>query len=360
MTDSATKDVLDRLLSVLVQMDVGNLPEIRSRFALVLSNYQIGPKEEALVVYTEGKNEMYLKKFILAKAVAGCSKNTLNNYYHEVSRVLSTIGKDADTITSEDIQLHLATIMTRSSKTYSDNVRRDLSSFYGFLAREELIPRNPMNRVDRIKLQKKKKAAFTEYDVELIRNACQNSREKAIVEILLSTGCRVSELVSIRIDDLDSGAGSGINILGKGGKYRNVYLNAKAEIALKMYLAERKDRNPYIFPRSGVSIGEKSPMGDKLRSVKGDWYKVPELVASDEPLGKDSVEAIIRGLGKRAGVDVCHPHRFRRTCATFALRRGMPIEQVSQMLGHANIATTQIYLDLSDEELAAAHKKYVV
>lgn len=360
MNEDLSKVALDRLMFVLVQMDVQQIPEIRARFSLILNDYQISAKEEALVIYTEGKNELFIKKFILAKAVAGCSKNTLRNYANEVKRALAEIGKDADTITAQDVQIHLAKIMQRSSKVYADNVRRDLSSFFGYLVREELIAKNPMNRVENIKLTKKKKPAFTEFDVELIRDACQNSREKAIVELLLSTGCRVSELTSIQVDDLTTGPQSGINILGKGDKYRNVYLNARAEVACRNYLKDRSDRNPYLFPRSGVSIGEKSKNGDMLRTLKADWYKEPRLVAETGPVDKGVIESIVRGIGKRAGVSECHPHRFRRTCATFALRRGMPIEQVSKMLGHANIATTQIYLDLSDEELAAAHKKYVV
>ncbi len=360
MNEDLSKAALDRLMFVLVQMDVQQISEIRSRFSLILNDYQIGAKEEALVIYTEGKNEMFIKKFILAKAVAGCSKNTLRNYTNEIKRALDEIGKDADTITAQDIQIHLAKIMQHSSKVYADNVRRDLSSFYGHLVREELIAKNPMNRVENIKITKKKKPAFTEYDVELIRDACQNSREKAIVELLLSTGCRVSELVSIQIEDLESGQQSGVNILGKGDKYRNVYLNAKAAVAVHNYLKDRNDRNPYLFPKSGVSIGEKSQNGDLMRKLRSEWYKDPRLVAASGPVDKSVIEGIVRGIGKRAGVVECHPHRFRRTCATFALRRGMPIEQVSKMLGHANIATTQIYLDLSDEELAAAHKKYVV
>ena len=345
---------------VLMQKDIPDLNDIKSRFQIVLSDYNIGPKETALVVYTEGKNEYYLKRFLLAKAVAGCSKNTLTQYKSEVGRALTAIGKDADTITHEDIQMHLASVMMRNSKQYADNIRRDLSSFYSFLHREELITRNPMTRVDAIKLTKKKKEAFTELEVELLRNACKNNRERAIVELLMSTGCRVSELVSIKRGDVEDGSPPKVNILGKGMKYRYVFLNAKAIIAVNNYLAERKDGNQYLFPKCAVHPGEKNEKTVKMKKVLDAWYAHPELVTLDEPADKSTVEATIRKIGKRAGVAKAHPHRFRRTCATFALRRGMPIEQVSMMLGHANIATTQIYLDLSEDELAQAHKKYVV
>ena len=358
--DNLSKALLDRLMFILMQNDIPNMQDMRSQFALVLNDYKINPKETALVVYTGGKNEFFLKKFILAKAVAGCAKSTLRAYECEIRRALIAIGKDADAVTSEDIQISLAQIMMRNSKSYADTARRYLSSFFSFLAREELCPKNPMNRVGKIKFTEKKKIAFSELEVEIIRNKCQNGRERAIIEMLFSTGCRISELSSIRIDDLEEGRTPKINILGKGGKYRIVYLNAKASLAVHDYLAERKDTNPFLFPRCAVKLSEKSEKGDKMRSKRDMWYKYPDLVAADGASTKDSIAGIVRGIGKRAGVEDCHPHRFRRTCATFALRRGMPIEQVSRMLGHANIATTQIYLDLSEEELAQAHKKYVV
>lgn len=360
MDDNLEMTLLDRLMFALIQRDIPQAPDLRAAFALIINDYHIGPKETALVVYTEGKNDVYVKRFLLAKAVAGCSKNTLRLYGKEVPRALNEIGKDVDTITAQDIQLHLARVMQRTSKVNANNVRRDLSSFFSYLTREELIAKNPMNRVEGIKLTKKKKPAFTDYDVELIREACRTTREKAIVEVLLSTGCRVSELISIRIEDLEAGAQTKINILGKGDKYRNVYLNARAELAVQNYLKERKDNNPFLFPKCGVTIFDQGEKATAFRKLNENWYKDPSLVDPTDVPDKSAIECIIRKIGKRAGVTECHPHRFRRTCATFALRRGMPIEQVSKMLGHASLETTQIYLDLTDEELAAAHKKYVI
>lgn len=345
---------------VLMKNDVPDLTDIKTRFQMILNDFQISPKETALVVYTEGKNEYFIKKFLLAKAVAGCAKSTLSQYGNEVRKALNAMGRDADTITHEDVQMHLAQVMMRTSKGYADNVRRDLSAFYGYLLREELITRNPMAKVDKIKVVKKKKDAFSELEVELIRNACSTNRERAIIELLMSTGCRISELVSIRRDDVEEGSPPKVNILGKGQKYRYVYLNAKAIVAVHNYLAERSDPNPYLFPKCSTHPGDTSEKNLKMKQVLAEWYKYPDLVTLNDPSDKSSVESILRKIGKRAGVERVHPHRFRRTCATFALRRGMPIEQVSRMLGHANVATTQIYLDLSDDELAQAHKKYVV
>lgn len=348
--------LLDQLMMVLVQREVPNLDIIQGRFKVVLDRYSISPKEKALVVYTEGKNEIILKRFLLAKAVAGCTSRTIQHYQGCLQRVFRTIGKDVDTITSIDIQTFLAHLIQSSSLLNADNHRRALSSFYTWCYREELVKTNPMNKVERIKIPKKQKKAFTEMDVEKIRNACRSAREKAIVEILLSTGCRVAEIVGIKIDDIKTDQ---ISIFGKGAKWRTVYLSARAQLAVQAYINERQDSNPYLFPKraSAYNIGE--TFGKNMRTKRSDWYKHKQLVDPEEHSDQGTIEDITRRLGKRAGVEDSHPHRFRRTCATFALRRGMPIEHVSKMLGHEQISTTQIYLDLSEQELEIAHKKYV-
>lgn len=354
--EELSNTLLDRLMYVLMSNDVPDLPGIKARFVAIMADYQINPKETAMVVYTEGKNEYFIKRFLLAKAVAGCTKQTIKQYDDDLHRTFREIGKDADTITALDIQMYLAQQMQRVSASTADNSRRYLSSFYGWCQREELIPKNPMSRVDPIKTRKQKKSSFSEMDVELIRNACRNNRERAIVETLLSTGCRVSELVTIRQDDLN---GNSVDVLGKGEKHRNVYLNAKALLAIQSYTAERTDKNPYLFPKMLDEARSPERFG-RFRKNGGDWYKNPDMVDCSGHADTGTIESIIRKLGKTAGVENCHPHRFRRTCATFALRRGMPIEQVSKLLGHEQLSTTQIYLDLSEEELQQAHRKYVV
>ena len=197
--------------------------------------------------------------------------------------------------------------------------------------------------------------AFKDDDIELMRTLLRDWREKAVFETLLSTGCRVSELCSIKITDIQEDGT--IYILGKGNKYRNVYLNAKAKITIQKYLEERKDNNPYLFPRAISSfVSEASKSG---RAKTHEWYKFADLVSEDQPSGNSTIEEMVRRLGKKANVDNVHPHRFRRTCATLALRKGMPLELVSKMLGHENVGTTQIYLDLTEDDLKIAHKKYV-
>lgn len=340
---------------VLMTREVPNLPEIKSRFQIIMDDYKVEPKETALVVYTEGKNEYFIKRFLLAKAVAGCSNRTLKFYDTDLRFSLQKINKDADEITSLDIQVYLAKRMQQVSLVTVDNHRRCFSAFYNWLYREELITTNPMKKVDKLKLPKKQKPAFTEMEVEKIRCACRTTREKMVVELLLSTGCRVSEVVNIKICDIKA---DGIDVLGKGGKHRIVYLNARAQLAVSNYLAERKDANPYLLPRWDDVIRKHDNFA-KLRQ-NAQWYKNPKFVSADGHMDPSSLGSSLRNIGHRAGVEKVHAHRFRRTCATFALRRGMPIEQVSKMLGHEQINTTQVYLDLTESELAYAHSKYVV
>lgn len=343
--------LLDRLMIPLVEMEIDGLAGLKQKYSVILEDFRIEPKSEALVVWTEGKNEYFIKRFLLAKAVAGLTKNTIDAYGKYLHAAFQFIGKDADTITAMDVQAYLASVMMRSSKVNADNVRRVLSSFFGWMLREELITKNPMNKVDAIKIQKKKKKAFSDMECELLRSNCETNRERAVVEMLLSTGCRVSELASIKTADIDE---DHITVLGKGQKERIVYLNAKSQIAVKNYLMERTDSNPYLFPRRK---DQKECTGDY---VNKNWYQKAEYVHPALGCDKGSIEYIVRAIGKKAEVENVHPHRFRRTCATMALNRGMPIEQVSKMLGHETVATTQIYLDLQEETLASSHRKYVV
>jgi site-specific recombinase XerD len=189
--------------------------------------------------------------------------------------------------------------------------------------------------------------------MERIRGACRTAREKALVEVLNSTWCRVSEAIQLRRDAISGGKAE---IIGKGNKARTVYLDAKAAYAVEMYLAERQDNNPYVFPRAAHACDISSFQGKG--SPPQEWYKAPEMVDPSRPMSCSSAENVIRMIGKRAGVENVHPHRFRRTGATMALRHGMPLTSVSKILGHESIATTQIYLDVMDEELENAHKKF--
>lgn len=350
--NSISEKLLDQLMTILFPYRENiDMQMVKAKIIMLLDDYQISPKETAISVYTNGKNEYFLKRFLLAKAVAGRQKRTLEQYSIMISMVLRQIGKDADTITANDIQAYIARKMTSgASKSYCDTIRRYMNSFYTWLYKEEMIKTNPLNKVEKIKYKVEKETALTDMEIELIRAACETSMQRAVVETLLSTGCRASELVSIHICDIDRDK---IQIEGKGGKFRTVYLNAKSIVAIKSYLKERKDNNPYLFP-------QEVPASQRKGCPTRNWFKYPEFVTDELPCQIDSVNQMVRRIGKRAGVSGVHTHRFRKTCATMALRHGMPIELVSMMLGHEQITTTQIYLDIKESDLQAAHEKYVV
>lgn len=354
------EELQNKLIIALAKYAPDNMQDIQNDVMLCLARYEITMMETQIVKYEGNLNEELLKKFLISKKIQGCTDRTLNAYYKVVRDIFYAIGKPATEITTDDLRIFLAEKQIRDgvSKSYANTLLRYVGSFYAWATMEEIVSKNPTLRIGTIKQDKQKKKAFTDLEVEKIRNGCKTTREKAIVEVLLSTGCRISELCSIRIDEIKDGK---VYIKGKGNKYRYVYLNAKAELAVENYLADRKDANPFLFPKALDYIHkDTSEKTSKLaRKVKSEWFKYPELVGEGES-DKSTIGALVRKTGKKVGVANVHPHKFRRTCATFALRHGMPLEQVSKMLGHANLATTQIYLDLTEEELELAHKKYVV
>ena len=322
--------------------------------------YDISKAKNELAVYEGDINEKILQRFLMSKVAKGCSMRTVRYYRQTLGWFFNACQKPYCDVTADDVRYYLALRVQRDgiSKTSANNERRNLSAFYGFLQTEEILLKNPMLKVDPIKETKMKKKAFEMLDLEKIRYGCRTNRERAMVEVLISTWCRVSEVVQIRLADID---GNKIIVHGKGDKDREVYLNARALMAVNVYLSERNDRNPYLFPKARytVTAAEKYTTGRKQKEAP-EWYKDPEMVGEDECMDKSSFESVIRNIGKRAGVPKVHPHRFRRTGATMALRTGMPITTVSKLLGHRSIETTQIYLDIPDKDLEQAHEKYVI
>lgn len=309
--------------NTLKDIDTGT---VRNILTLALMDCEIIKYTKAVTVYKGEPNKQIIKAFIVAKKVAGASDRTANYYRFIIGQFFAKVGKQFDAINANDIRIYFAKreLEDGVSAVTRNNERRVLSSFYGWLFDEELIERNPMRRVSKIKTKKVQKKAFTPMDLEQIRAYCQNEKETAVIETLISTGCRVSELCGITLADIEDDA---VTVHGKGDKDRTVYLTAKAQLAIKEYLnskAYKKRRNKAkVFPTV------------------------------------HTVQEIVRRVGESAGIDKCHPHRFRRTCATNALEHGMPIEYVSRMLGHESLETTRIYLDLNDHDMQIAHRKYV-
>ena len=341
---------------IMPYLSTESLQDVKLKLTMILNEYEIDKRCTELAVADEDKNTAILRKFIAAKLASGRTAKTLTFYRNSVEMFFRKVDKNYDEITADDIRLYLAVRIHQDkvSKVTANNERRALSAFYNWLYVEEIIKHNPMSKVELIKVVKSKKKAFSDLELEKIRNACVTSREKAIIEVLCSTWCRVTELSLIQIAEMDNNE---ILVHGKGEQDRIVYLNAKAQMAVQNYLADRKDCNPYLFPRAKYA-------GQLVFAKKGaplgkEWYKDPELVDETRGMDAGTAESIVRRLGKEAGVENTHPHRFRRTGATNALRSGMPLITVSKLLGHANVNTTQVYLDISDDELEQAHIKYV-
>lgn len=301
-----------------------------------LNGYDIvEQRKNEIVEYSQSEDQKATQMFFVSKKVEGLSDRTLKYYKNVLTKFASVIVKPLKEITSTDIRYYIAYRIQESniSKCTQNNERRVISTFFAWLTAEEYILRNPTLSVKKIKQEKRVKKPFSEEELELIRKACKNLKETAIVEFLYSTGCRCSEMADLRIENIDINSGK-LVVFGKGAKEREVFINAKCKIALSEYLESR----------GNLKAG---PLFES-QTYKGESMKVA------------GIEICIRGLGKRAGVENCHPHRFRRTTATTALNRGMPIDQVQQMLGHEDIKTTTIYAITDKENLQSAHRKFVV
>lgn len=356
-TNEFVTDICGRMSNVLDQYQ---LERLRNVLYLSFQDCVIDKPEREIVPYEARENEWYVKKFLVAKQVAGLTPKSLRAYSAALRRIiLEYFEKKVTEITPDDILVYFAKrdIESRANKVTQDTERRILSSFFNWCRDEEYIQRNPVQRMPKIKVPKRQKPAFTEMEIEQLRNACEYARESAAIETLLSTGCRVSELVELKVDVV--GEESAV-ILGKGQKERTVYFNAKAQLAIKKYVSERHDNNPYLFPKRASVYS--SAWNAHVGIRDGGWYKHANCIDPSGAMDKSSMEALVRKIGAKAGLPKgsVYPHKFRRTCATMALRRGMPVVQVSKMLGHASLEVTQLYLDVADEEVAQAHRKYVV
>lgn len=334
------KRITEETIAMLMQngiKDKQQIETLRDVLLVTLSKYEIKEKETSLVVY-DSTDANIIQRFFVAKTTCGLSARSLTYYKQILKKSLETIGKHLKDITADDIRAYLTkTRLKGSSNVTLNNERRVLSSFFTWCHDEEFLPRNIMKRVDKIKVEKKVKKPFTEEEMERLRTFAKTDRDKAIIEFLYSTGCRVSEMVALNRDDIDYESRE-VTVLGKGNKQRKVFLSYRCIAALQIYQSKRLDKDPALFVSTPSN---RFPHRDSQR-----------LLAS-------GVEIMIRTTGKRAGIDKAHPHRIRRTAATFALRRGMPIEQVSKMLGHEDLKTTTIYANSTLDEVKASHDKFI-
>lgn len=347
MQDEKTEIANEILMKIYPEVEHEVAKKLEAIIYISLAGYDITKKTTELVLYEGDITEDLLKRFIIAKKLKNCSDRTLKYYMKECRKVFEKIEKSPLDVTVDDIRMHFLRrqVQDKVSDTTINNERRALSSFFGWMATEEIRPTNPMLKVDALKEKIKKKEVFTEYELEKMRISIKDKKDKAIFEVLVSTWARVSEIANIKIEEIK---GDQIIVHGKGNKDRNVFLTPRAQLAIEEYLKEREDDNCYLFPQKEQ---------ERVQGTKKGWWKDKEWVDPEKHTDVGTIECFIRKLGRKNQIKA-HPHKFRRTGATMALRKGMPLMTVSKTLGHESIATTQIYLSIDDTELNEAHKKY--
>lgn len=278
-------------------------------------------------------NEEYLSMFLAAKQIEGCSARTIQYYKVTVEHMIRRIPLEIRKITTDDIREYLAEYQKMNScgKVTVDNVRRNLSSFFSWVEEEDYILKSPMRRIHKIKTKQAVKEVITDEMIEQLRDHCKCKRDLAMIDLLYSTGIRVGELVGLNRTDINFGERECV-VYGKGDKERRVYFDAKSKLHLQDYLKERVDDNPALFVT---------------------------LDAPYERLKISGVEIRVRELGRKLNMDKIHPHKFRRTMATRAIDKGMPIEQVQKILGHSQIDTTMQYAIVNQNNVKSAHRKYI-
>ena len=284
-------------------------------------------------VKQEISNEDFLKMFLDAKKIEGCSERTIQYYRVTVEHMISQITTGVRKITTEEIRAYLADYqkLNGCSNVTIDNIRRNISSFFSWLEEEDYILKSPMRRIHKIKTKTVVKNVISDEGIEKLRDNCTELRDLAIIDLLYSTGIRVGELVNLNIDDIDL-EGRECVVYGKGDKERRVYFDAKAKVHLKEYIEGRRDQNQALFVT---------------------------LDSPHERLKISGVEIRLRQLGRQLQLERIHPHKFRRTMATRAIDKGMPIEQVQKILGHSQIDTTMQYAMVNQNNVKTSHQKYM-
>lgn len=279
------------------------------------------------------QNQDYVDMFLSAKQIEGCSERTISYYRSTLLKMFEIIELSIRRITTEIVREYLKQYQSKNncSKTTLDNVRRNLSSFFSWLEEENYIIKNPIRRIHKVKIGKTIKTVISDENIEIMRDGCQTARDIAMIDLLLSTGMRVGELVNLDISDINFEERDCI-VYGKGDKERRVYFDARAKLHIQNYLKERCDKNKALF----VSLNH-----------------------PHERLKINGVEIRLRELGRKLGIEKVYPHKFRRTMATRAIDKGMPIEQVQQLLGHQQIDTTMRYAMVNQNNVKNSHKKYI-
>ena len=326
MKQNLITDIVQAMLPFLNNAQTERLQEVLQH---TLFDYEVTKIENE----KEISEQNLVESFLSAKRIEGCSEKTLKYYDSTIQAMLNSIGKGIKYIVTDDIRCYLTEYQTekKSSKVTIDNIRRILSSFFSWLEDEDYILKSPVRRIHKVKTGMNIKETYSDEALELMRDNCTELRDLAMIDMLASTGMRVGEMVLLNRNDVDFNERECV-VFGKGEKERIVYFDARTKIHLQNYLDNRADDNPALFvslqsPHNRMNIG--------------------------------GIEVRLRQFGKRLGLNKVHPHKFRRTLATMAIDKGMPIEQLQQLLGHRRIDTTLQYAMVKQSNVKIAHRKYI-
>lgn len=319
----------DKLVKILNEMtEYLNISQMKKLQEVLLENLSENKAQKENI-----SNAEYLTLFLDAKKIEGCSARTIQYYQVTVERLLSCIETPIRKITTDEIRKYLVEYqkINNCGKVTIDNIRRNISSFFSWLEEEDYILKSPMRRIHKIKTKQQVKETISDEAIERLRDHCKCARDLAIIDFLYSTGIRVGELVNLNRSELDFEARECV-VFGKGDKERRVYFDAKAKLHLQNYLQMRTDENPALFVT---------------------------LDAPYDRLKISGVEIRLRELGRSLNLEKIHPHKFRRTMATRAIDKGMPIEQVQKILGHSQLGTTMQYAIVNQTNVKTSHQKYI-
>lgn len=330
MKEEMRNRIIQGMMTVLDNAQMGRLLDVLD---CALLGYEIQKTNCVGEEDIEQENAKILDAFIAAKNIEGCSEKSMKYYRTTIETMFAVVGKGVLHITTDDLREYLTKYQEekRASKVTIDNIRRILSSFFSWLEDEDYILKSPVRRIHKVKAASIVKETYSDEALEKMRDNCDNLRDLALIDILASTGMRVGELVLLNREDINFVERECI-VFGKGNKERLVYFDARTKIHLQNYLDSRTDKNTALF----VSL--KAPY-DRL-NIGG-------------------IEVRLREMGKRLNIPKMHPHKFRRTLATTAIDKGMPIEQVQQLLGHQKIDTTMHYAMVKQQNVKLAHRKYI-
>jgi site-specific recombinase xerD len=320
--------IIDVMQQMLPHLDNAQMQKLQRVLEYTLHGCEITVLEE-----NDNDNSQLVESFISAKRIEGCSEKTLKYYRTTIETMLISVDKSIRYIQTEDLRSYLINYQNekQSSRVTIDNIRRILSSFFSWMEDEDYILKSPVRRIHKVKTAANIKETYTDEDLEKMRDNCTELRDLAMIDMLASTGMRIGEMVLLNKTDINFNERECV-VFGKGDKERIVYFDARTKIHLQNYIDSRTDDNPALFvtlrsPHERIKIG--------------------------------GIESRLREMGKQLDIPKVHPHKFRRTLATMAIDKGMPIEQLQQLLGHKRIDTTLQYAMVKQSNVKLAHKKYI-